>query len=85
MEIIRAFEEVLSSEEIADLHRRCDFDLDNSDLFFDASSFINGLSLINYGESDPEWGTAYSNIIDTKGNFIDIQLDKNIKYLKFRI
>ena len=49
------------------------------------NDFINGFALILYGERDIEFGTDYSDIIDTNGNFIDILLDKNIKYSNGKI
>ena len=54
--------------------------------YFKYDDFIDGFALIFYGEDmyDP-FGNNYSNIIDTNGNFIDILLDKNIKYSNGKI
>lgn len=84
-EIRKPFSDVLSEEQIRDLYAKCNYDKNNEDLYFECNDFINGFALILYGERDIEFGTDYSDIIDTNGNFIDILLDKNIKYSNGKI
>lgn len=79
-EIRKPFTEVLSKEQIHNLYVKCNYDENNKGLYFECNDFIDGFALILYGERDIEFGTDYSNIIDTNGNFIDILLDNNIKY-----
>ena len=79
-EIRKPFNEVLSKEQIHNLYVKCNYDKNNEELYFESNDFIDGFALILYGERDIELDINYSNIIDTNGNFIDILLDKNIKY-----
>lgn len=73
-EIRKPFTEVLSKEQIHNLYVKCNYDENNKELYFECNDFINGFALILYGERDIEFGTDYSNIIDTNGNFIDVLL-----------
>ena len=84
-EIRKQFSDVLSEEQIRDLYAKCNYDESDENLYFECNDFINGFALISYGERDIEFGTDHSNIIDTNGNFIDVLLDKNIKYSKGNI
>lgn len=84
-EIKKPFSDVLSDEQIHNLHVRCGYDENSRESYFICNDFINGYALIYYGEGDVEYGTHYSNVIDTNGNFIDVLLDKNIKYSKGNI
>ncbi|WP_304316834.1 hypothetical protein [Phocaeicola plebeius] len=79
-EIKKPFSDVLSDEQIHNLHVRCGYDENSRESYFICNDFINGYALIYYGEGDVEYGTHYSNVIDTNGNFIDVTLDRNIKY-----
>lgn len=78
-EIRKPFTEVLSKEQIHNLYVKCNYDENNKELYFECNDFIDGFSLILYGDRYIEFAD-YSNIIDTNGNFIDILLDNNIKY-----
>ena len=67
------------------MHVRCGYDENSRESYFICNDFINGYALIYYGEGDVEYGTHYSNVIDTNGNFIDVTLDRNIKYSNGKI
>lgn len=84
-EIKKPFSDVLSDEQIHNLHVRCGYDENSRESYFICNDFINGYALIYYGEGDVEYGTHYSNVIDTNGNFIDVTLDRNIKYSNGKI
>ena len=73
-EIKKPFSDVLSDEQIHNLHVRCGYDENSRESYFICNDFINGYALIYYGEGDVEYGTHYSNVIDTNGNFIDVTI-----------
>lgn len=80
-EIRRPFSEVITEEKKDDLYKRLAYDKDDDDTFFEGNDFINGLALVKSGACNAFFDDGVvSNIIDTKGKFVDIPLDKNIKY-----
>ena len=84
-EIVRKFSEVVSESQIERLYRICDYDIDDNETFFSTNDFINDYSLIEYGDIDSEWGTHHTDIINTKGEFVEIKLKKDIEYANGKI
>lgn len=80
-EIRKPFSEVITEEKMDNLYRRLAYDKDDNDTFFEGNDFINGLALVKSGVRDAYYfDDEVSYIVDTEGKFVDISLDKNIKY-----
>ena len=80
-EIRKPFSEVITEEKMDNLYRRLAYDKDDNDTFFEGNNFINGLALVKSGVRDAYYfDDEVSYIVDTEGKFVDISLDKNIKY-----
>lgn len=84
-EITRKFLEVLSEQRLDDLRHRCNYYEDDefNEFYFKGNDFINGYSIVEYGygEEDFQFGEHKSNIIDTNGFFVEIELNNEIKYM----
>ena len=78
-ETIKSYTEVLSPAEIKNVFLMCEYE-DNAENFFEFENFINGYSIIRYGERNNRFDDPCSNIIDTNGHFVEIRLNDNIKY-----
>lgn len=80
-EVRKPFSEVITEEKMDNLYRRLAYDKDDNDTFFEGNDFINGLALVKSGVRDAYYfDDEVSYIVDTEGKFVDISLDKNIKY-----
>ncbi len=84
-EITRKFLEVLSEQRLDDLRHRCNYYEDDefNEFYFKGNDFINVYSIVEYGygEEDFQFGEHKSNIIDTNGFFVEIELNNEIKYM----
>lgn len=83
-EVTRKFSDVISELTLDDLRRRCNYYEEDefNEFYFNYNDFVNGYSIIEYGycEGDYSFGEHKSNIIDTKGSFVEIKLNDEIKY-----
>lgn len=84
-EVFCKFNDILSDNQIAELYRRCNYDKDDKELYFTSNDFIDGYSLIEYGDNDYEFGEQFTNIINKNGDFVEFKLNKDIQYANGKI
>ena len=70
-EVFCKFDDTLSDTQITELYRRCNYDKDDEELYFISHDFINGYSLIEYGDNDYEFGKQFTNIINKNGELVE--------------
>ena len=79
-EAVIPFDEVLSQESIEKIKSRMEYDETDSSLFFVGHDFINGFALVVCGYEYSEFDEPETQIVNRIGDFVDVSLDKNIKY-----
>lgn len=84
-EAVIPFDEVLSQESIEKIKSRMEYDETDSSLFFDGHDFINGFALVVCGYEYSKFDEPETQIVNRIGDFVDISLDKNIKYSSGKI
>lgn len=84
-EAVIRFDEVLSQESIEKIKSRMEYDETDSSLFFDGHDFINGFALVVCGYEYSEFDEPETQIVNRTGDFVDVSLDKNIKYSSGKI
>lgn len=78
-EQIRPYQEVLNEVQIKKLQEKCGYE-DEYEQFFEIENFVNGFAIVHSGERDYEFSSETTNVIDYKGDYVEIRLNERIKY-----
>lgn len=78
-ERIRAYQEVLREGQIKALQEKCGYDEDYE--VFEIENYVNGLAIVRSGEKEwDKFSDETTNIINSKGEFVEISLNERFIY-----